>query len=1265
MPQPKMTQHLSGRSFTFISWNCNGVNNPVKRSKILHHLQHLGAHIVYLQETHLKIHDHLLLRRRWVGQVFHSKFQGKARGAAILIHRSVPFVCSDVIADPNGRFVIVTGKISNFPVILANVYAPNWDNDNFFRHLFSVLPDTSSQHLILGGDFNCWINPKLDRSSVRHNTPSKSAKVIQSFMEEFKVSDPWRFFNPSGKEYSFFSQVHHTFTRIDFFLIDNRLISSVELCSYNAIVISDHAPVSMKMCIKELEGTRPPWRLNTRLLSDEQFVEFVSNQIDLFILTNKSSDVSASLLWETMKVYLRGEIISYTAYREKMRKHKLSEIIQKIAHIDNIYAVSASPDIYRERLALQAEFDILSSCYAENLMLRSRYKYYEEGDKASKLLAHQLRQDSSSHLIPQIQTSSGVTTNPQLINDHFKEYFISLYTSEQTDNPLAFDVFFSKLNIPIVDSAAHLEEPITIEELTQAITSMQNGKCPGPDGYPVEFYKKFLDKLAPMMIDMYFESFDSLKLPQTLNQASISLILKKNKDPLHCTSYRPISLLNVDFKILSKLLAIRLESILPSIISPDQTGFIKNRHSFFNIRRLFNIVYNPSSSVVPEAVISLDAEKAFDRVEWRYLFYTLEKFGFGYKFISWVRLLYSGPQASVRTNNTRSGYFPLHRSTRQGCPLSPLLFAIAIEPLSIALRSDSSIMGIKRMGTEQKVSLYADDLLLYISDLDRSIPTALGVLKSFGSISGYKLNLSKSEIFPLNSAARNYPLHNFPFKISHHRFTYLGVCITDTFKDLFKFNFSKLLLQMEKDFERWSLLPLSLAGRINSVKMNILPKFSYYFQCIPIFLPQHFFRQIDSLILGFIWNKKIPRIRKAFLQRPKILGGMALPNFQFYYWATNLRVMQYWLNQDFSHDSFVWLTMEATSCMPTSLAALVHAPIKCSSSPYTKNIIVKTTLRIWRQFRLHFGLQTSSISAPIAANFAFLPSLMDRTFSQWSALGIITFKDFYIDNVFASFQQLRENCAMPKHNFFRYLQVRSFVRDTHPQFPSLPSVTPIDSFLKPIHVMKGMISHFYEEICSLRESSLASIKSQWEEDIGENIPEEQWEKILSRVHSSSFCARQGLMQCKILHRSHWTKVRLSKIYPEVDPMCDRCHQAPASTAHMFWSCPSLHKYWSLIFKTLSEVLGIYVQPLPVTALFGTLSLSLDMPKYKTDFVAFVTLLARRLILINWKSPTPPTHSSWINDIFHFIKLEKIRHTIKGSSDNFYKIWGPFLDCVGK
>lgn len=240
-------------------------------------------------------------------------------------------------------------------------------------------------------------------------------------------------------------------------------------------------------------------------------------------------------------------------------------------------------------------------------------------------------------------------------------------------------------------------------------------------------------------------------------------------------------------------------------------------------------MYNPSTRSTPEALISLDAEKAFDRVEWNYLFYTLERFGFGQRFISSIKLLYSSPMASVRTNNTYSEHFALHRSTRQGCPLSPLLFAIAIEPLAIALRSHPSITGIIRHGSEQKVSLYADDLLLYISNLSVSVPCALDILSSFSCISGYKLNLDKSELFPLNEAARNYPLQNFPFKIVLQGFTYLGIKVRDKFEHLFKCNFTPILVQIENDFQRWSLLPLSLVARVNSVKMNTLPKLLYLF----------------------------------------------------------------------------------------------------------------------------------------------------------------------------------------------------------------------------------------------------------------------------------------------------------------------------------------------------------------------------------------------------------------------------------------------------
>lgn len=192
---------------------------------------------------------------------------------------------------------------------------------------------------------------------------------------------------------------------------------------------------------------------------------------------------------------------------------------------------------------------------------------------------------------------------------------------------------------------------------------------------------------------MYNEVFTEGRLPPTLLEASISLLLKSDKDPLLCGSYRPISLLNVDLKILSKIIALRLQRVLTNIITTDQTGFMLGRHSFHNTRRLLNIISAPSSTT-PEVIISLDAEKAFDRVEWSYLFFILQKFGFNQKFISWIRLLYADPVASIHINGLHSAPFPLLRGTRQGCPLSPLLFALAIEPLAIWLRQEDGFRGI-------------------------------------------------------------------------------------------------------------------------------------------------------------------------------------------------------------------------------------------------------------------------------------------------------------------------------------------------------------------------------------------------------------------------------------------------------------------------------------------------------------------------------------------------------------------------------------------
>lgn len=213
--------------------------------------------------------------------------------------------------------------------------------------------------------------------------------------------------------------------------------------------------------------------------------------------------------------------------------------------------------------------------------------------------------------------------------------------------------------------------------------------------------------------------------------------------------------------------------------------------------------------------VCVDAEKAFDRVEWAYLFSLLEHFGFGSAFTSWIKLLYAHPTASIFTNLQKSRPFRLHRGTRQGCPLSPILFDLVIETLAIALRDNKNVSGIWRGNTEHKVSLYADDLVLFISKPTMSLPPALSLFKQFGELSGYKLNLTKSVLFLMNQKAQSVDTSNQPFQIEKHKFTYLGVSITRKYKDLFKENFIRLLDQTKTTLGGWSPLSMSLVGCIN------------------------------------------------------------------------------------------------------------------------------------------------------------------------------------------------------------------------------------------------------------------------------------------------------------------------------------------------------------------------------------------------------------------------------------------------------------------
>lgn len=1254
-----------GGGITFVSWNVRGLGHVLKRAKVFSHLKSLAADIVFLQETHIRPAGAKLLRCSWVNQIFQSTFSSNSRGVAILIRKTIPFRHISTLCDPNGRYILVTGHINSFHVTLLNIYGPNFDDPDFFSKLFNLIPSVADTHLLVGGDFNTVPDYFLDRSAQTSQPSSAASKVLQSLANSTNLVDIWRLQHPTGRDYSFFSQRHASFSRIDYFLLDSNLIGNVLSSKYHNILISDHAPVSLVLNLNHKQQ-HSSWRFHPSLLSDPSFEVFILSKISEFMDTNDNAEVTDSTLWETFKVVLRGHIISFESARKREKQKRLKDIESDLTKLEVSYkSDSSDSSVLQKILKLKFEYNNILSDQVKGQLLKLKQKYFELGDKPQRLLARQLRSLQADRAIYQIRSKTGeIITDPKCINESFKEYYRELYKSKAKGN---IADWMARLDIPKLSNEDRdaIDADITIQEVLIAIKSFPNGKSAGPDGYGIELYKKYPGQFAPLLLRMLNHSFEAQKFPNSLYEANISLLLKEGRDEMDLTSFRPIALLNTDVKIFTKILANRLNNYITTIIHADQTGFIPGRFSFFNVRRLMNILYHKYEKGQEVAALCLDAQRAFDQIEYKYMWKVLELFGFGNKFISWVEILYAHPSSCILTNQDRSTPFSLHRGTRQGCPLSPLLFAIAIEPLAISIRQHPALKPIRLGNVDHHLSLYADDVAIFMSHPVQSVPILLELIKSFGEISGYTINWQKSEFMPLNEDLDANFLHNLPFKITD-KFKYLGVVLPKDPKLVFKLNFLAKLDKMKEDIGRWRNLPISMIGRVNAIKMVSLPRFLYLFQSLPVFLTKAFFKTIDSIIIPFIWNFKSHRISKTHLHKSREKGGLGLPCFLHYYWAANLRALVYWqygYSVEVSEETPAWVAIEKSSVTNGSLPALLFSAPGLPANTKLHNRMVLNSVKIWQQIRKNCKLPNTIIYTPVHLNHAFLPSLSDRVFDDWKKKGIATLKELYIDKQFASFSQLQEKFSIPSTHFFRYLQIRNYARQNISNFEQLPEEHRCCTLLLGRPDSKHLVSVFVKIFLEEFNVDTQFIKASWEAELGLQIDDITWDGGLSRIQACSVNARHQLIQFKVIHRLHYSKTKLHRIFPSISPLCDRCKSAEGSLSHLFWTCPKLHNFWCEIFKWFSDVYDTEFKPDPSIALFGYSLLLLDQSLSVENTLMYGMVIAKRLILRLWKSEAAPTFKDWLSELTGVLHLERLRYDLSNRLKIFYRIWQPILDHI--
>ena len=288
------------------------------------------------------------------------------------------------------------------------------------------------------------------------------------------------------------------------------------------------------------------------------------------------------------------------------------------------------------------------------------------------------------------------------------------------------------------------EREITKNECWNALKSMGNNKSPGNDGLTKEFYLAFFTDLQDYLLQSLNFSFQNGQLSNSQRQATITLIQKKDRDKRLLKNWRPISLINVDAKIISKVLALRIKHIMHTLIHYDQTAYVKNRFIGESIRLIDDILEYADDNDIPGILFSADFEKAFDSIDHSFLFAVLEKFGFGPNFIHWIRTLYNGAESCVMNNGHSTGYFPLERGTRQGDPISAYLFILALEILFLQVRQNIDIQGITIDDHEIKISAYADDAKFLTINV-HSMELVLAICDTFQEFSSLKLNKEKSE----------------------------------------------------------------------------------------------------------------------------------------------------------------------------------------------------------------------------------------------------------------------------------------------------------------------------------------------------------------------------------------------------------------------------------------------------------------------------------------------------------------------------------------
>ena len=1068
-------------------------------------------------------------------------------------------------------------------------------------------------------------------------------KILKNFMNEFDLQDIWRENNIGRKRFTW-KGPNNLQARLDYFLVSSDLLPFVNDCDIGIKYKSDHSPVAISFKFIKHERGRGNWKFNNSLLNDIEYVKTIKSCIAETITQYSNNDpennftINDQLLWETLKIMIRGKTISYCSFK----KRELNKEEEKLETKIDILQRESNPnqDILNR---LSNNLKEIRDKRVSGIILRAKAKWKVEGEKSTRYFCNLEKRHYTEKLIPKLIVDGKELISQEEILSEQRNFYYKLYSSKcgliQNQHENSFfnnnNPFITKLTAAEGEA---LEGPLTRHECLQALKIMKNNKSPGMDGYTVEFYKFFWNDLNSFIINSLNFAYEKQELSVTQKQGLITCIPKDGKTKTLLKNWRPISLLSVDTKLASAAIASRIKKVLDTVISDSQAGFIKGRYIGDCNRLVYDLIKKAKAKNIPGLLILLDFEKAFDSLEWNFIEKTLSFFGFGNSIQIWFKTFYKNISSCILNNGHISDPFYIRRGVRQGDPLSPYLFILSLELLSAAVKYDPNISGIQIGGSEYLISQYADDSSLLLGDDVHSLNAALTLINNYSKCSGLKVNFEKTQAVWFGSKRgcgeeleTSMPLiwkHNGKFKL-------LGIEYNLSENDITSNNFKTKIQTIKNLLNDWAYRDLTVRGKITVIKSLAIPIIT---QCLTVLNTPSVEteRELEKVLYQFIWNKKPDKIKRKTLINQYEEGGLKMIDLKSFSAALKMS----WLRKIKSVDYTAhWKTLLIDTLENLGGDKFLHLP--------------KEGLEI---ISIQFNAFWQEVIAIWASIQNITPTTPDEILLQtiWYNKNIkienkMIFKKSWVENSIYFINDLIND----KGEFLSYEEFSTTfnIRSTFLEYYGIINAIPVhfktsiqnanklkqfeNKYTRMLKGKEKTSKLFYNTFIEKIKTNNFTTCDKWSQKLNAVIDIDNWKIANGEVYKQTDDSALQMFHYKVLNRILYTNRLLYRCNMKETELCSFCGEHSESISHLLFDCSITKSFLLEVRDKLLSSCNIHIQ-------LDNCSFILGMPdrscnEYNSIYICI--LLCKKYVYICKIKNNLPTLISFIEVLRYYRNID--------------------------